>query len=221
MSLPLFLIPSDGVTEECRTPSFLNYCTSLAPRAPLARSSVGRSSPSLPPSSLMMVSHGADPDFKSNMDAEAEDNTTAEELQLQIDELEGSALEWACVDAESAAIKSRKAKTFIFCGAKYTGGPFNIRLHLDEKIKPRNVRACVPRPEHRAAYLQVLKELRKRQVAADQAMAKANELKAKQAEGAAIVASPAHAFQSGHGPSRIGYTPRRGTGWGIALWRGL
>eukprot|EP00962_Isochrysis_galbana_P020827 scaffold6111_cov107-Isochrysis_galbana.AAC.7 len=29
----------------------------------------------------------------------------------------------------------------------YTGGPFNIRIHLDPNIKPRVIRACAPERE--------------------------------------------------------------------------
>ena len=79
--------------------------------------------------------------------------------EIEIASLEGSALEWATVDAESARVKSRKSKMCLFCGANYTGGPFNIRMHLDGRVKPRNVKVCNPRAEHRDVYLRVLQEL--------------------------------------------------------------
>ena len=123
---------------------------------------------------------------------------TEEAFQIEIDELKGCALESATVDAESAASKSRKTKTCIFCGMQYTGGPFNIRMHLDERVKPRNVRACRPSPAQRNVYLylMVLNELRKRQAESDNNARTMKELQAKRNEGTAIVAAPAHAFQA-------------------------
>eukprot|EP00967_Tisochrysis_lutea_P023207 scaffold26560_cov36-Tisochrysis_lutea.AAC.1 len=49
-------------------------------------------------------------------------------------ELKGSQLEWSTIVEEGGRAKMTKLKQCLFCGFHYTGGPFQIRAHLDPVV---------------------------------------------------------------------------------------
>lgn len=74
----------------------------------------------------------------------------------------GSDLEWSTVVEACGRAKLVKSKPCLFCGFSYTGGPFNIRTHLEPTMK-RNLRICKPTPAWEGRYKEVLAELRRRE----------------------------------------------------------
>lgn len=55
-----------------------------------------------------------------------------------------------------------KRKQCLFCGMHFTGGPFQIRVHLDAAMQPRSIRACKPSSQWKERHTLVLAELRRR-----------------------------------------------------------
>ena len=53
-------------------------------------------------------------------------------------------------------------KQCLFCGLHFTGGPSQIRCHLDGSLKPRSIRLCMPAAAWKERHGQVVAELRKR-----------------------------------------------------------
>eukprot|EP00967_Tisochrysis_lutea_P078962 scaffold107829_cov22-Tisochrysis_lutea.AAC.1 len=79
-------------------------------------------------------------------------------------QLEGSALEWSMVREVDGRVKNRKKdKTCAFCGKMYSGGPDKIRIHLDEKVKPREIAVCKPTAHSRERHSLVVTKMRKRE----------------------------------------------------------
>ena len=56
-----------------------------------------------------------------------------------VSDLVGTEVEWSTITADTRLTGGRKKKTCLFCGHEYTGGPHDIRQHLDAGIKPRHV----------------------------------------------------------------------------------
>lgn len=115
-------------------------------------------------------------------------------------ELRGTELEWSTVSMPSDDKEARSHKVkkkCMLCGAVYTGGPFNIRIHLDPNIKPRVIRACAPERELlKEWHREVVAELRARARAA-KALADAEEAKRLRREhGSTALAAPPSAFQA-------------------------
>jgi|EP00962_Isochrysis_galbana_P062069 hypothetical protein len=80
-----------------------------------------------------------------------------------IKDLQGAGdLEWSTIAEACARAKLVKAKPCLFCGFSYTGGPFNIRTHLNPSMK-RNFRICKPTSTWEERYKEVLAELRRRE----------------------------------------------------------
>eukprot|EP00962_Isochrysis_galbana_P034563 scaffold11717_cov123-Isochrysis_galbana.AAC.1 len=115
-------------------------------------------------------------------------------------ELRGTELEWSTVSMPSDDKEARSHKVkkkCMLCGAVYTGGPFNIRIHLDPNIKPRVIRACAPERELlKEWHREVVAELRARAWAA-KALADAEEAKRLRREhDSTALAAPPSAFQA-------------------------
>lgn len=53
-----------------------------------------------------------------------------------------------------------KRKQCLFCGMHFTGGPFQIRVHLDAAMQPRSIRACKPSSQWKERHTLVLACLR-------------------------------------------------------------
>jgi len=85
----------------------------------------------------------------------------------QVSELTGTNLEWSTIEEADGKKKSRKKKPCWLCGKAYAGGPDFIRIHLDRTLKPRDVKACTPKPENKARFNAVLAELRRRRLQAE------------------------------------------------------
>ena len=79
-----------------------------------------------------------------------------------MEELQGNALLWSTIMEMPARRKETKSKQCLFCGQYYTGGPFNIKVHLDGSLKPRSIRLCKPSSQWMERYGEVLAELRRR-----------------------------------------------------------
>lgn len=84
-----------------------------------------------------------------------------------VSELTGTNLEWSTIQEVDGKKKLRKKKACWLCGKVYAGGPDVIRIHLDRTLKPRDVGACIPKPENKARFNVVLAELRRRRLHAE------------------------------------------------------
>ena len=107
-----------------------------------------------------------------------------------IDTLKGSDLEWSTVLV--ITVDGKKKNRCVLCNNVYSGGPSNIRTHLDLSIKPRNIRECKPKLPFKARHTEVLAVLRAR---ADRAQLKVAAATAKQsARAQATAVEPAVQF---------------------------
>ena len=73
-----------------------------------------------------------------------------------IAKLKGTLLEWSTVDEVSGRARNTKRKQCLFCGFHFTGGPFQIRCHIDPAVVPRTIRACKPTAAWQERHVAVL-----------------------------------------------------------------
>jgi len=79
-----------------------------------------------------------------------------------IAKLQGTQLEWSTVMEAAGRARDIKKKQCLFCGLHFTGGPSQIRCHLDASLTPRSIRACQPSVEWQDRHAAVVSELRQR-----------------------------------------------------------
>ena len=69
---------------------------------------------------------------------------TTDWSEMELTKFYGTELEWSTIQQGSRDQRAKK-KYCLFCGLGYTGGPSFIRIHLDPRLKPRQVPAPLPR----------------------------------------------------------------------------
>mmetsp|Transcript_32514 Transcript_32514/g.103757 ORF Transcript_32514/g.103757 Transcript_32514/m.103757 type:complete len:479 (+) Transcript_32514:91-1527(+) len=102
-----------------------------------------------------------------------------------ISTLKGNDLFWATIMEDAGRKKNIKSKQCLFCGLTFTGGPFQIRAHLDTKapLGGRTIRLCKPSPTWVSRYDAVVAEMKRRYNDQDNDKAEADRLAAAKAEG--------------------------------------
>jgi hypothetical protein len=102
-----------------------------------------------------------------------------------IADLKGNMLCWSTVMETDGRKKNTGSKQCLFCGLTFTGGPHQIRLHLDPvaPLGGRKIRLCKPSQAWVSRYGAVLAELKKCNAAQDKDKAETDRLQAAKAEG--------------------------------------
>jgi hypothetical protein len=82
-------------------------------------------------------------------------------------------------------MKNTGSKQCVLCGLTFTGGPHQIRLHLDPVAPPggRKIRVCKPAQMWVGRHDEVLAEMEERISAQDKSKTEADRLEAAKAEG--------------------------------------